>query len=967
MRNSRDLHGLTALLSVIPALIIGVLLTLAPVSDVHAASAYLADEIGQTEFSVDAGDDFQVVLYVTDITGVAAYECKITVSGPATPIGSAVHGAWFADGHTVFDGIDPVPADYQTAMLLSPSYVSGSGAVVVFTLHADEEGSVAINVDSEYFLFAESDGDVIELDLPSTLYVTVGTGEGLLRAGGESEQGADDESEGFLDSTQYTLSVQSTGVQGISITAGSGQPYGGSTNYTKQVDGGALVTLTAPVSHQHPTSGTWYALHHWTIGSAVQPTGDCKITFEMPDDALTVTVTYVSNVRFVGTHEGDLGTIQDGLNAVDPGGVVIVRSSEDEYTGSGNWDIDFHGNGILLRSEAGHDSCTIKGGNGHRAFYFHSGETHESVVYGFRIRGCFFDEYFGTPEMGGAIYCTGTAGPTIAFNEIGGPGEHNEFQNTAMCGGGIAHDSSGTIWIRSNTISDNYALGWYDEGLPGMVGGAGGGVYATGPVLIDGHNSIGFNGSLQQQYRIDGMYGGGGICCVNGQISDNWISGYTIGNIGDPRAVGGGIACFGGAVITRNEISGAVQTILPQYGGGYWNSTGRGGGLFISDQSTATITDNRIRFSRAGKGGGAYIMSNLGTFANNVVSHNSALEEGGGIAVYANSTPFTSIQFEHLTVVYNIGHVGGSGIFFDGFVFQDLDAQISNSVVYANKRSIDDPPEELEQITLRNCDLTLKYTDVQHGVNGIQRWGANSEVDFGTGCFDEDPLVFEDYNWYHLCSKTGRWDEILRTWVQDDITSHCIDAGDPQDAYDSESDPNGGRVNIGAYGNRPTASRSLVSVDFVVADPATGATNFTRSNSVTVATFSALPSSGQTIDGYKITDNHAQPDPQDTWDSTPPTSYALDTFGFLSITIHGWARDTGDKIGARAVEIYRTIDGDANLDCRVNILDLIFIRNRLNKPVDSNDMKQADVNADGKINILDLILVRNKLATQCGD
>jgi len=59
------------------------------------------------------------------------------------------------------------------------------------------------------------------------------------------------------------------------------------------------------------------------------------------------------------------------------------------------------------------------------------------------------------------------------------------------------------------------------------------------------------------------------------------------------------------------------------------------------------------------------------------------------------------------------------------------------------------------------------------------------------------------------------------------------------------------------------------------------------------------------------------------------------------------------------------IEGDANMDCRVNILDLISIRNKLNQDVATGDNWKADVNEDGRINILDLIFVRNKLNTQC--
>jgi len=62
---------------------------------------------------------------------------------------------------------------------------------------------------------------------------------------------------------------------------------------------------------------------------------------------------------------------------------------------------------------------------------------------------------------------------------------------------------------------------------------------------------------------------------------------------------------------------------------------------------------------------------------------------------------------------------------------------------------------------------------------------------------------------------------------------------------------------------------------------------------------------------------------------------------------------------------WRPIPGDANFDCRVNILDLIFIRNKLNQDVATGDNWKGDVNGDSRINILDLIFVRNKLNTSC--
>ncbi|HUW31436.1 MAG TPA: CARDB domain-containing protein, partial [Planctomycetota bacterium] len=60
-----------------------------------------------------------------------------------------------------------------------------------------------------------------------------------------------------------------------------------------------------------------------------------------------------------------------------------------------------------------------------------------------------------------------------------------------------------------------------------------------------------------------------------------------------------------------------------------------------------------------------------------------------------------------------------------------------------------------------------------------------------------------------------------------------------------------------------------------------------------------------------------------------------------------------------------TIPGDCTGDCRVNILDLIFIRGRLNQSPSTGDNWKADVNDDGKVNILDLIFVRGKLNSMC--
>jgi len=45
-------------------------------------------------------------------------------------------------------------------------------------------------------------------------------------------------------------------------------------------------------------------------------------------------------------------------------------------------------------------------------------------------------------------------------------------------------------------------------------------------------------------------------------------------------------------------------------------------------------------------------------------------------------------------------------------------------------------------------------------------------------------------------------------WVYDSVTSPCIDAGDQSDDHSNEPTPNGGRINMGAYGNTEEASKS---------------------------------------------------------------------------------------------------------------------------------------------------------------
>jgi hypothetical protein len=79
----------------------------------------------------------------------------------------------------------------------------------------------------------------------------------------------------------------------------------------------------------------------------------------------------------------------------------------------------------------------------------------------------------------------------------------------------------------------------------------------------------------------------------------------------------------------------------------------------------------------------------------------------------------------------------------------------------------------------------------------------------GEGNITDDPMFIDtDDGDYHVRSERGRYWPQYDIWVLDRVTSPCVDAGDPQAEVSNEPIPNGGRINIGAYGGTIEASLS---------------------------------------------------------------------------------------------------------------------------------------------------------------
>ncbi|HUU70584.1 MAG TPA: dockerin type I repeat-containing protein, partial [Planctomycetota bacterium] len=104
-------------------------------------------------------------------------------------------------------------------------------------------------------------------------------------------------------------------------------------------------------------------------------------------------------------------------------------------------------------------------------------------------------------------------------------------------------------------------------------------------------------------------------------------------------------------------------------------------------------------------------------------------------------------------------------------------------------------------------------------------------------------------------------------------------------------------------------------------------------------------------------------DTQATFSGLPGRSYSF--YSIARDNVGNVESDPSQPDATTTIKRQWLTPGDTNLDCRVDTLDLLFVRNRLGKAVVVGDNWQADVNKDGKINVLDLIRVRNKLGTIC--
>jgi hypothetical protein len=336
---------------------------------------------------------------------------------------------------------------------------------------------------------------------------------------------------------------------------------------------------------------------------------------------------------------------------------------------------------------------------------------------------------------------------------------------------------------------------------------------------------------------------GAGIDCYD---SSPTIRNCVIQNGHAVEGSGGGI-CFdyGSATVINCTITG---NIADYYGGGIECN-------FSSPMIIGcTISGNTAILEGGGIDSGA---SEPNIFNCIIIDNNSLL--GGGINCYYPGVA----NVVNCTIVANSADNAGGAI----HCWAQSSAIIENSIIWANSS-----PDGTQLGLEYEGTASVTYCDVQGGQadiydpDGLLVWGGgNIDIDPCFASFDPngDPNLWD----LHLQSKDGRWDPVSwpavdltqngfvdlqdfaafaalwcqqgedltadfddsntvdlldlkimldaylavqsrGIWVYDDVSSPCVDAGDPNSDWSSEPWPNGKRINIGAYGETGQASKS---------------------------------------------------------------------------------------------------------------------------------------------------------------
>jgi len=217
-----------------------------------------------------------------------------------------------------------------------------------------------------------------------------------------------------------------------------------------------------------------------------------------------------------------------------------------------------------------------------------------------------------------------------------------------------------------------------------------------------------------------------------------------------------------------------------------------GGGILCMDDSEAVITNNTIVDNSGYFDGGAInVLESSPEINNNIIAHNSALDSGGIQNWYGTASIINN------TIVHN----RPNGLYLGPTPWTFEKPLILNNIIWQNEIYVD--------YYVWPGDYDICFNDIQGGFQ-LEDVLFEEEVYEEEGNINTDPYFADPQNRdYHLKSEAGQWDTVSQTWIQDDVSSPCIDAGDPDSDWSVELSPNGERINMGAYGGTTQASMSI--------------------------------------------------------------------------------------------------------------------------------------------------------------
>jgi hypothetical protein len=167
-------------------------------------------------------------------------------------------------------------------------------------------------------------------------------------------------------------------------------------------------------------------------------------------------------------------------------------------------------------------------------------------------------------------------------------------------------------------------------------------------------------------------------------------------------------------------------------------------------------------------------------------SRNYATNSGGAIYDYNSISRITNCTFG-----YNIADANGGGIY-----NKNSNPFITNSIFWGNT----DSGGNDESAQIHGGTPFVAYSCIQ-GLN----------IFAGNGNIGDDPLFVDSDSSardFHLRSQVGTWNRNEGIFYQYAEHSPAIDAGEPEGDIGQETFPNGGIVNMGAYGGTAEASKT---------------------------------------------------------------------------------------------------------------------------------------------------------------